>query len=955
MNAIVPLNITAIRVNENDSTNLVDQFKGRTAAFEKMPHGRSAVKPSTGAQIVLPLDDQTAPANKLGTGIHLHWSLPDYFRHGIQPAQGGEVSFPHAPNRWIVTRLLRIYDQTTKSYGPVETKSWIVESDYISDKLQTDPYGEIRPAISVPLPSNPTSADIPYRYMGRIVEYEKWNPASEPSSSYLPSYKGTNGKDLYLTAIGFVGPSFASYYPECSSVFGFWDHFKDIPEIAQKIAASDSLQFKVSYQVAGWIDDSKTDPLNGLSQRVATEYDNYVRASQQQKVEIEHNPTDIFESISQEHYRWAFTQEEITYSLNTDKTLKSIDLPSRTLCAGVIQEVVWDMLNNPSTTYFLNNPNAPNGPSAVWSDEVQLGVGNTTVEALSTLLKGDLSPSVEQAEADQYETLLDALQLGLLGDTQKNGNTLITLEESLHSQAFAKVTGGYSWVVEQRQQDGAKAPENKVALPLRVAEHLHLLNQAQKNYDQARAALDTMRKQLFMDWFRFIEIYITGEGSDNVTLNALTSFLQTSSGGELNAVVEFGNTTGILSYKQNPDSGEITGLNKPTGTTSLAAEVWQQYQSVLTVIANEPEWEIKAHPSSPFWLPTDPVVVMEGKRIEPARRNGTGSTTPVRLSQELIDTLDFTFKTSHFSVKASVLSNIPTITAATPMHEDLQAILNENYLLIPSLNDQIAEALKAIGGSENPAVSDYSNFVTTLSLTQGGLSPIEGTPDTGLFGETHTEKTPSANPTIQQDSPLALETTFTNSTKSAHAPSGIAWNAQSALPEFSKKRFDPFIPVFLVWTFELDPLIRNNGNDYSADNLTKFFELDPEAIDYEYKMSAGEAVPFTLNREIDYSNSTTLSRLATRTIQQQIDTYIQRFPDDINGNTQLEQVSENFDSRHILSQGFSGFNIGQTLRNAHRASSSGKPDQGSTRRRHHCYQRCRRRQPRRQLVPIWIQ
>ena len=56
MNAIVPLNITALRVNKNDQTNIVGKFKGRTAVFEKLPYGGNGQGSSTGDAIVQPLD-----------------------------------------------------------------------------------------------------------------------------------------------------------------------------------------------------------------------------------------------------------------------------------------------------------------------------------------------------------------------------------------------------------------------------------------------------------------------------------------------------------------------------------------------------------------------------------------------------------------------------------------------------------------------------------------------------------------------------------------------------------------------------------------------------------------------------------------------------------------------------------------------------------------------------------
>ena len=117
MNAIVPLNVAAIRVSANDRSNIVSQFKGRTAVFEKMPSGSTAKKASTGDMIVQPLESNASPPDPLGIGIHLHWELPDYFRRGTQPAQGGDVVFPQAPNRWLVGNWVELTCRSICSPG----------------------------------------------------------------------------------------------------------------------------------------------------------------------------------------------------------------------------------------------------------------------------------------------------------------------------------------------------------------------------------------------------------------------------------------------------------------------------------------------------------------------------------------------------------------------------------------------------------------------------------------------------------------------------------------------------------------------------------------------------------------------------------------------------------------------------------------------------------------------
>ena len=195
MNAHVPLNIAAVRVSKNDRTNIVSRFKGRTAVFEDMPYRSTETRASTGDMIVQPLQSQASSPDPLGIGIHLHWELPDYFRRGTQPAQGGDVVFPQAPNRWLVIRYLSLFDTGSGKYGAVQSKGWIVESDYISSQRTTETYVSpepksdsiniLRPSVTAPLPPNVPTGVPPFKYMGRVVDLDKWNPGSEALDNFL--------------------------------------------------------------------------------------------------------------------------------------------------------------------------------------------------------------------------------------------------------------------------------------------------------------------------------------------------------------------------------------------------------------------------------------------------------------------------------------------------------------------------------------------------------------------------------------------------------------------------------------------------------------------------------------------------------------------------------------------------------------------------------------------------
>jgi hypothetical protein len=135
-------------------------------------------------------------------------------------------------------------------------------------------------------------------------------PGCEAAADYLPAQTGAAGKPLYLTAMGFTGPSFSSYYPECCSVFGFWDHFKDLPDVFNAINENEAVRFKVSYKVIGWINEAASDPLAGLNQVITETYNAMVAQCQRQGLPPPtQTPADAFDGNMRQHYRWTFNKE----------------------------------------------------------------------------------------------------------------------------------------------------------------------------------------------------------------------------------------------------------------------------------------------------------------------------------------------------------------------------------------------------------------------------------------------------------------------------------------------------------------------------------------------------------------------------------------------------------------------------------------------------------------------
>jgi hypothetical protein len=171
----------------------------------------------------------------LKAGIHLHWALPDALTKGVQtpkdpenPQSGVKTDFPAVPNRWLVIR-------SYKKNGINEIQArWVVESDYLYSADQGSQTGSI---------AYPVQEAQPFRYLGRKMPLADWREDSQETQS---------NRLKQLTAVGYGEPAFATFYPNCHSVFGFYDDYP--PQ------SLDGLQ----YEVIGWYSDTEDDYLKAL-------------------------------------------------------------------------------------------------------------------------------------------------------------------------------------------------------------------------------------------------------------------------------------------------------------------------------------------------------------------------------------------------------------------------------------------------------------------------------------------------------------------------------------------------------------------------------------------------------------------------------------------------------------------------------------------------------------------
>jgi len=201
-------------------------------------------------------------------------------------------------------------------------------------------------------------------------------------------------------------------------------------------------------------------------------------------------------------------------------------------------------------------------------------------------------------------------------------------------------------------------------------------------------------------------------------------------------------------------------------------------------------------------------------------------------------------------------------------------------------------------------------------MAQGGFSPLESSYSGGLFQLLRQADQPVKNATQTITAPMAVTFEFTNETHAGLLPGAVAWNAQQLAPNLAADRVDPFMPVYLVWHVNFKPLKKNNtdGVNYTATNLSDYFVLDGNAIDYEYKVNEGAPVNFTAaNFVTGYKGAVALSKKPAMNLAAQIRKYVQQHPKDPAVSV-LNRIADSYAAGNYISQSLDGFNWQQILK-----------------------------------------
>lgn len=459
MNIIVPINIEGLRVSP--STN----EQAKTALYDFSLLGTSPAS-ALGDLIAANQFFSAETAMRIEPGIHLHWSLPKVYTHGMQDQDTGLVNFPVMPNRWLVIRFLK--DNKLPAGQDTSIRIWVLESDaHSADQKAVSNSNSI-----IPWMDDATDIQgMQFNYIGNKTDLKtSW---TEPSGSHS-KLLGTS----FQAPFGY-GETFTAYYRNSGNILGLYDDLTDHYPNPNQL--ENNCDFSASYIAMGWVNSTGLDECNKVLNNALEQYNNLP------------DPKPDFSAYIQD-----CIENTLLWSLSDYSTLT----PSNT---GAVQAVMSGVLA--SLTWKIASPGNPYYPDSLPSGQgVDVSVGNNTSEALSAYINAIETAKVNGLGAEvtsNVEMLLNALQFNQLQKLPSGDVGVGQLEEFLHGTCFAAENGGHLWSArlnmdpEQKPVAGA---DNEATLPIYLAKILSELNGAQKALDATRNDIDSRRRQLFFDW-----------------------------------------------------------------------------------------------------------------------------------------------------------------------------------------------------------------------------------------------------------------------------------------------------------------------------------------------------------------------------------------------------------------------------------------------------------------------
>ena len=452
----------------------------------------------------------------LRAGIHIHWKLPRALTTAT--VVDDKLTFPTVPNRWLITRTIG-----------EKSKSWVVESDYYFPK------GIFSNSISVPYqPKDRDRLDYQsYRYMGRKLELERWLKSNEESNEYFEN----------LTAVGYGEFNFASFYPNCYSVFGFHDD-----------TISSDENRKIDYEVIGWYSNPENEILYKFMQTNSATDDEFK------------------EKISEE-FKW-----------DISKLKKRITKETGILCYSKLQ-FKSGVLRQTHT--FDTNA------------KVEVAVGNTGMEALSAYFATTSYPN-DKEKKRKFEQFIESFNLTSIFENNR-ADSEYKFREALHEKTFMGVNGGFLWDVKIEKSDENVEEETtnqdysqSMILPQEIVAPLKEMNRAQYRIDKLTNIRVDLQIKTFADWYKYMNTAYINSESVHIPIDDIVDFIQKHDLEELKEIdIEISSLESDLRTNRAKLEIEINIIESEDRTRKFilekrqSARYWQTTEPVLLIAGED--------------------------------------------------------------------------------------------------------------------------------------------------------------------------------------------------------------------------------------------------------------------------------------------------------------------------------------------------------------------------------
>ena len=381
----------------------------------------------------------------------------------------------------------------------------------------------------------------PAMFMGRVWDADGWDPASrEPRATTCPATPARDGTPaVRLTAIGFVGAAFSGYYPDCRSVFGFWDTFADDRALHDAINRDNPItlpRLLQRHRLAARHGRRPARPVRAASPRLRA----LRRALPGREGQGDADARGRLPAPGLRALGLGVQPRGGSCTRADDGTLTSL---TRARGDGVRRRHPGRRLGRADPLDADPVPRRARRGGAL-ERPGRRSIGNTTVEAVSALVKSHLSPPGGNDAPPSFEVLLDALQLGLLRDLEAKA----TRSSCSSRRARGRVLRGRRWAHVDGPGRGTEGAGTASAAAHAPAHAGRAARRPEHRPARLRPGARASRRdaQPAVHGLDHLRQAARGRSPDQpvVDTSSLSGFLATASGGELNAVIDQGSTPG---------------------------------------------------------------------------------------------------------------------------------------------------------------------------------------------------------------------------------------------------------------------------------------------------------------------------------------------------------------------------------------------------------------------------